>query len=82
VAFERYKKVIRIQMKKQPIIFAKIGKRSMEIEKLFENIKIIVEYIADQMPHKYNNFKSMYLKSSMGRPCKVDEEFLRSVEVS
>ncbi|MHA1932282.1 MAG: hypothetical protein ACW96X_07055 [Promethearchaeota archaeon] len=82
VAFERYKKIIRIQMKKQPIIFAKIGKRSMDTEQLFENIKIIVEYIADQMPHKYNNFKSMLLKSSMGRPCKVDDVFLRSVEVS
>jgi len=81
VAFERYKKVIRVQMKKQPIIFIKIGKKSMDIEKLFENIKTIVGFIADQMPHKYNNFKSMYLKSSMGRPCKVDETFLKSLEV-
>jgi len=82
VALDRYKKVIRIQMKKQPIIFAKIGKKSMDTEKLFENIKTIVGFIADQMPHKYNNFKSMFLKSSMGRPCKVDEAFLNNLEVS
>ncbi len=82
VAFERYKKVVRIQMKKQPIIFTKIGKKSMDSEKLFENIKTIVDFIADQMPHKFNNFKSMYLKSSMGRPCKVDEAFLKTLEVN
>ena len=81
VAYERYKKVIRIQMKKQPIIFAKIGKKSLDKEKLYENMKTVVNYIADQMPHKFNNFKSMFLKSTMGRPIKITEEFLRSIEV-
>ncbi len=80
-AVERYKKVIRIQMKKQPIIFAKIGKKSMEIDRLFDNMKTVIDFIADQMPHKFNNFKSMYLKSSMGKPIKVTEEFLKSLEV-
>ena len=81
VAFERYKKVIRIQMKKQPIIYAKIGKKSMEFDKLFENMKTVVNFIGDQMPHKFNNFKSMYLKSTMGEPIKVTEDFLKSIEV-
>jgi len=81
VAYGRYKKIIRIQMKKQPIIFVKIGKKSMETDKLFENMKTVVNYIADQMPHKFNNFKSMHLKSTMGKPVKVTEEFLKSIEV-
>ena len=80
-AYERYKKIIRIQMKKQPIIFAKIGKKSMSKEKLFENMKSVVNFIADQMPHKFNNFKSMYLKSTMGSPVKITEEFLKTIEV-
>ncbi|MFW9987073.1 MAG: hypothetical protein ACFFC3_00255 [Candidatus Odinarchaeota archaeon] len=81
LANERYRKVIRVQMKKQPIIFVKIGKKSMEQEKLYENMKTIIDFIADQMPHKFNNFKSMYLKSTMGKPVKVQEEFLKSIEV-
>ncbi|NVM36338.1 MAG: hypothetical protein HWN81_12140 [Candidatus Lokiarchaeota archaeon] len=81
VAHERYKKVIRIQMKKQPLIFVKIGKKSMDQEKLYENMKTIINYIADQMPHKFNNFKSIYLKSTMGKPVKVTEEFLKNLEV-
>jgi large subunit ribosomal protein L1 len=80
-AYERYKKIIRIQMKKQPIIFAKIGKKSMSSEKLFENIKTVVNFIADQMPHKFNNFKSMYLKSTMGKSVNVSEDFLKTIEV-
>lgn len=81
VAFDRYKKVIRVQMKKQPIIFTKIGKKSMEFDKLFENMKTVVNFVGDQMPHRFNNFKSMHLKSTMGKPVKVSEQFLKEVEV-
>jgi large subunit ribosomal protein L1 len=81
LAYERYKKIVRIQMKKNPIIFTKIGKKSMGKEKLYENMKIVINFIADQMPHKFNNFKSMYLKSTMGKPVKVTEEFLKNIGV-
>ncbi len=81
VAHERYKKIIRIQMKKQPIIFVKIGTKSMDQEKLYENMKTVINYIVDKMPHKFNNFKSMYLKTTMGKPVKVTEQFLKTIEV-
>jgi large subunit ribosomal protein L1 len=81
VAVERYLNVIRIQLKKQPQIQVKIGKKSMEKQKIFENLKTVVDYIADQMPHKYNNIKSMFVKTTMGHPVKVDEDYLYSIEV-
>ena len=81
VAIERYLKVIRIQLKKQPSIQVKVGKKSMDRDKIFENVKAIVEYIADQMPHKYNNIKSMFLKTTMGQTIKIDEQFLKGIEV-
>jgi large subunit ribosomal protein L1 len=81
VAIERYLKIIRIQLKKQMLIQVKIGKKSMEKEQVFENLKAVVEYIADQMPHKYNNIKSMYLKTTMGHPVRIDEQYLKSIEV-
>jgi ribosomal protein L1 len=46
----------------------------MEQDKLLENMKTIVNFVADQMPHKFNNIKSMYIKSTMGKPVKVSEE--------
>lgn len=80
-AVERYKKVIRIQVKKQPIIQVKVGKKSMQNDEIFENIKAIVDYIADLLPHKFNHFKSMHIKTTMGKSIKISEEFLKNAGV-
>ncbi|NHJ22331.1 MAG: hypothetical protein EAX91_15405 [Candidatus Lokiarchaeota archaeon] len=80
IAVDRYLKVIRIQLKKQMLIQVKIGKKSMAKDQVFENLKAVVEYVADQMPHKYNNIKSMFLKTTMGHPIKIDEQYLKSIE--
>ncbi len=81
IAIDRYLKIIRIQLKKQLLIQVKIGKKSMEEERVFENLKAIVDYVADKMPHRFNNIKSMFLKTTMGHPIKVDDQFLKSIEV-
>ncbi|TXT64937.1 MAG: 50S ribosomal protein L1 [Promethearchaeota archaeon] len=75
-AINRYKRIIRIQVKKTPMVQVKVGKKSMEMKEIFENIETVVDYIVDQMPHKYNNIRNMYIKTTMGKPVKVDEEFL------
>jgi len=80
-AIERYKKVIRIQVKKQPILQIKLGKKSMDVDQVFQNMKGVVDYIADLMPHKFNNFKSIIIKTTMGKPVEVDEQFLKSIGV-
>ena len=80
-AVDRYKRIIKIRVRKQPIVQTIIGKRSMEEEKLFENMETIVDFIVSQMPHRYNNIKSMYVKSTMGKPVKIDDEFLDEVGV-
>ncbi len=80
-AIERYKKIIRVQMKKQPVIQVKVGKKSMDSNDLLENMKAVVDYIIDLMPHKYNNIKSMFLKTTMGRPIRVDNDYLTSLGV-
>jgi len=80
-AIERHKKVIRIQIKKQPIIQVKIGKKSMDYNKIFENLKAFVEFLAEQLPHKYNNLKSAYVKTTMGKAIKIDQDFLKNLKV-
>lgn len=80
-AIERYRKIIRIQMKKQPVVQVKVGKKSMDSNDLLENMKAVVDYIIDLMPHKYNNIKSMFLKTTMGRPIRVDNDYLTSLGV-
>ena len=68
---ERYKKIIRVQVKKTPIVQVKIGKKSMDESILFENMKAIIDFIADLMPHKFNNFKSIFIKTTMGKSIKI-----------
>lgn len=80
-AFDRYRKIIRIQVKKQPIVQVKVGKKSMEADNVYENIKTIVDYIAGLMPHKYNNFKSMFIKTTMGPSIKIDNDYLATLGV-
>ncbi len=80
-AIDRYKRIIRVQMKKTPVVQTKIGKKSLGNEKIFENMKTVIDYIVDLMPHKTNNIRSMYLKTTMGRSVKMDEDYLKSVGV-
>ena len=80
-ALGRYNRIVKIRMKKTPIIQTKIGKKSMDEEKILENMEEIISYVADQMPHKYNNFKSIYVKTTMGKPVKVDEDYLEEIGV-
>ena len=80
-AFERYQKIIKIQVKKQPIVQVKVGKKSMELDKIYENIKSIIDYIADQMPHKFNNLRNAFIKTTMGKSIKVEDKFLKSIGV-
>ncbi len=74
IAIDRYKKIIRVSVKKQPVIQTIIGKKSMEKDKLFANMKAIIDFIADLMPHRYNNFKSIYVKTTMGQAIKIGGE--------
>ncbi|MBY9005564.1 MAG: 50S ribosomal protein L1 [Candidatus Lokiarchaeota archaeon] len=76
---ERYKKIVKLQIKKAPILQVKVGKKSMNREELLANIKAIIDYIVDQMAHKYNNIRSMFIKTTMGKPIKVDEIFLKTI---
>ncbi len=73
-AIERYQKVIKVRVTKHPIVQVKVGKKSMDQAKLLENLKTVIDFIVDQMPHKFNNIKSLFLKTTMGHPYKVGSE--------
>ncbi|MBN1217227.1 MAG: 50S ribosomal protein L1 [Candidatus Lokiarchaeota archaeon] len=78
-SIERYGRIVKLQVKKAPILQVKVGKKSMNKEDLIANIKAIVDYTVDQMAHKYNNIRSMFIKTTMGKPIKVDEDFLKTI---
>lgn len=65
-----------VQTKRAPIIQTKFGKKSIEFEKNFENLDALLKFIESQLPNGYGNIKSIILKTTMGKPVKVEEGVL------
>jgi len=68
---------ILLQTKRAPIIQAKFGRKSIDFEKNFENLKALIQFLEGQLPNGQANIKSISLKTTMGQPIKVEEGTLR-----
>lgn len=66
-----------VQTKRAPIIQAKFGKKSIDFEKNFENLNALVQFLEHQLPNGYANIKSITLKTTMGKPVRVEEGQIR-----
>lgn len=71
---ERMKKTIRIKSRGKylPTIHVPVGAEDMEDAQLVENIKTVISAVKEKMPNKEGNFRSIYLKTSMGPAVKVE----------
>ena len=58
-----------------PVIHLMIGKESFENEQLAENIMVVYDAILGTIPGKEVNIKSVFLKTTMGKPIKVGEKY-------
>lgn len=68
---ENYKKTVRLRMRDNPCIHAKVGTRGMDKEKLAENINAILSFLEEKLERGPSNIKSIYLKTTMGPSIKV-----------
>ncbi len=69
-----------VQTKRAPIVQNKFGKKSMDFEKNFDNLKALLEFLENQLPNGQGNIKSISLKTTMGAPVKVEEGELRKTK--
>ncbi len=63
---------IRIVTRDEACIKTAIGKQSMKEEDIIDNIKIIYKEIINALPIKRENVKNIIIKSTMGKPIKVE----------
>ena len=72
---EAMQKNILIKMKGKflPTIQATIGTEEMSNEDLYENASSILEAIKNKLPNREGNIKSIYVKTTMGKPTRVNE---------
>ena len=68
----RLKRTVRIQLKNNPVVHARIGTEDMDDEKLAENAEAVLNAIINKLERGENQVKSVYVKTTMGPAVKVE----------
>ncbi|MBS7288714.1 MAG: 50S ribosomal protein L1 [Candidatus Freyarchaeota archaeon] len=68
---ENYKRTVRLRMRDNPCLHAKVGVRGMDEEKLAENITAVISFLEEKLERGPNSIKSIYVKTTMGSPVRV-----------
>lgn len=71
---ERLKKTVKIKTKGKflPTIHVSIGTEEMQNEDLAKNAEAVISAMKEKLPNKEGNIRSIYFKTTMGEPVKVD----------
>jgi large subunit ribosomal protein L1 len=68
---KRYRKMIFVRMRNQPVIRCRVGTESMKEEEIAENVETVLRAIEGKLKRGMKNIKTVYLKTSMGTPVKI-----------
>jgi large subunit ribosomal protein L1 len=68
---EKHQKLVLVRMRGQPVLQCRIGSEDMKDEDIAENVQAVVRRIETKVKRGIKNFKSVYLKTSMGSSVKV-----------
>jgi large subunit ribosomal protein L1 len=68
---EKHKKLVNIRLRNQPVLQCRVGNEEMPDEQIAENVQAIVRRLEAKLKRGINNFKTVYLKTSMGSSVKV-----------
>jgi len=68
---KRYRKMVFVRMRNQPVIRCRVGTESMKEEEIAENVQTVLKSIEGKLKRGMKNIKTVYLKMSMGKPVKI-----------
>jgi len=68
---ERHRKIVFVRVRGQPILQCRVGNENMTDKEIAENVQAVVRRIEGKLKRGINNFRSVYLKTSMGSAVKV-----------
>ena len=68
---KKYRKMVFVRMRNQPVIRCRVGTESMKEEEIAENIQTVLKTIEGKLKRGTKNIKTVYLKTSMGKPVKI-----------
>jgi len=68
---EKHQKMVLLRMRGQPVLQCRVGSEEMKDEEIAENVQAVVRRIEAKLKRGIKNFRSVYLKTSMGSVVKV-----------
>ena len=68
---ERHRKIVFVRTRGQPVLQCRVGNENMTDKEIAENVQAVVRRIEGKLKRGIKNFKSVYLKTSMGSAVKV-----------
>ena len=68
---EKHQKIVFVRMRGQPVLQCRVGNEDMKDEEIAENVQAIIRRIEGKLKRGIKNFRSVYLKTSMGSAVKV-----------
>ncbi|MFH1510558.1 MAG: 50S ribosomal protein L1 [Candidatus Woesearchaeota archaeon] len=71
---DKLQKVIVVKVKTQPVVQVMVGTESMPDAEVVDNIMTVYGNVVSHLPSEKNNIKSIYLKTTMGKPFRLDAE--------
>ncbi len=73
----RHKKVIQVRLKDQPTVQCRVGMEEMPADQLAENIDAVLKRLEQKLERGAKNIRSVYVKTTMGEPVKVELEAMK-----
>ncbi|TET26750.1 MAG: 50S ribosomal protein L1 [Candidatus Bathyarchaeum sp.] len=68
---ERHRKIVFVRTRGQPVLQCRVGNEDMTDKEIAENVQAVVRRIEGKLKRGIKNFRSVYLKTSMGSAVKV-----------
>ncbi|MHA1231905.1 MAG: 50S ribosomal protein L1 [Candidatus Helarchaeota archaeon] len=69
---DRYNKTIRLRMRKSLQINCPVGNENMSDDEIVDNIAAVINYLENNLEKGLRNIKSIYVKTTMGKPVKIE----------
>jgi large subunit ribosomal protein L1 len=69
---DRLQKTVELKMRTAPMIQCKVGLEDMKDEDIAENVMVIFNAFLHALPNEQNNINSVMLKTTMGKPVKLN----------
>jgi large subunit ribosomal protein L1 len=69
--YDRLQRTVKVSAKKVPIIQLVVGKEDQPEEEVIDNIVAIYDQLIHNLPNEKNNIKNVLLKTTMGKPVKI-----------